>query len=63
MSTYQQEMKEKYPNRPYVTRPVWELQNIKKALSSLSGFLNTEEEDIRLNEVIRELKLRRGGKK
>lgn len=58
MSTYHQEMKQKYPDRPYMARPTWELENIKRALSSLT-LLNTEEEDKRLVNVAEELKMRR----
>lgn len=58
MSTYHEEMKQKYPNRPYVTRPTWELQNIRKALSMLP-FFNSEEENQRLVDVKAELKMRR----
>lgn len=58
MPTYHEEMKTKYPNRPYVTRPTWELRNIKTALSMLS-WQNTEEEVERLHEVTEELKARR----
>lgn len=59
--TYAQEMKAKYPNRPWVTRPTWELRNMKLALSMLS-WNNTPEEDQRLKEVTEELKLRKGTK-
>jgi len=58
--TYGQEMREKYPDRPWGTRPSWELQNMKKALSMLT-FFNTAEEDQRLVEVTQELKLRNKG--
>lgn len=57
MTTYMQEMKEKYPNRPYASRPTWELRNMKKALNMLSWF-NTAEEDKRLRQVTAELKAR-----
>jgi hypothetical protein len=43
-----------------VTRPTWELQNIKKALSMLMC-LNTEEETQRLEDVTKELRIRRKG--
>lgn len=56
--TYHEEMKLKYPDRPWVTRPTWELANMKKALSFFA-WSNTEEEKQRLEEVTRELKLRR----
>ena len=61
MATYQEEMKAKYPNRPYAARPTWELNNIKKALSMMS-IMNTEEENQRLADVTAELKARRSGK-
>ncbi len=57
MSTYREEMKAKYPNRPYASNPTWELRNMKKALSMLSWF-NTAEEDKRLRQVTAELKAR-----
>lgn len=55
--TYAQEMKEKFPDRPWVTRPTWELRNMKKALSMMP-FFNTPEENQRLEEVIYELNIR-----
>lgn len=58
--TYAQEMKEKYPNRPWVTRPTLELRNMKKALSMMA-VLNTSEENQRLEEVTQELKFRTKG--
>lgn len=58
LETYAQEMKRKYPDRPYITRPTWELRNMKKALSMLS-WINTPEEKQRLEDVTRELKLRK----
>jgi hypothetical protein len=58
--TYAEEMREKHPNRPYVLRPTWELQNIKKALSMLM-WQNTPEETQRLEDVIKELRIRRKG--
>ena len=43
-------------------RTTWELTHMKKALSSpVASFLNTEEDNIRLMEVKRELKRRRHG--
>lgn len=60
--TYAQEMKAKYPDRPWITRPTWELRNMKKALS-IASILNTEEENQRLLEVTRELRLRSKGVK
>ena len=56
MSTYAQEMREKHPNRPYVSRPNWELLNIKKALN-IHKWLNTSEETQRLLDVTAELTL------
>lgn len=56
--TYAQEMKRKYPGRPWITRPAWELSNMKRALSMLR-WQNTPEEEERLAEVTKELKLRR----
>lgn len=58
--TYHQEMKAKYPDRPYVTRPGWELKNMKLALS-LCAVLDSDEENQRLADVTRELNLRRKG--
>lgn len=58
MSTYSQEMKLKYPDRPWITRPTWELSNMARALRMLR-WQNSEEEENRLAEVERELKLRR----
>lgn len=62
MSTYAQEMKAKYPDRPWICRPSWELKNMARALRMLR-WQNTEEEESRLAEVERELKLRRGGRR
>ena len=56
--TYHEEMKAKYPGRPYVSRPTWELRNMQKALNMLS-WSNTPEEWERLAEVTAELKARR----
>jgi len=55
--TYHEEMREKFPNRPYVSRPTWELQNMKRALSMFS-MTNTFEEALRLSDVTEELKAR-----
>jgi len=46
----------------YQKRPKWELLNIKRALETFGGFLNTEEENIRLEAVKQALKLKRGKK-
>ena len=61
MSTYAQEMKVKFPNRPWISRPSWELNNMVKALNMLP-WLNTEDDQKRLEEVTYELKQRKGGK-
>lgn len=58
VSTYREEMKVKYPNRPYATNAKWELLNIRKALN-IHSFLNTPEEVQRLIDVTAELKARR----
>lgn len=60
MSTYAQEMKQKYPDRPWASRPTWELSNMKKALNMMS-YLNTEDDEQRLKEVTRELQIRSNG--
>lgn len=46
-------------DRPYRTRPTWELENMIKALSLLPWF-NTEEDNARRDEARRELMIRRG---
>ena len=56
--TYAEEMKLKYPDRPYITWETIYLRNMVKALSMLS-FFNTPEENQRLSDAKRELKLRR----
>lgn len=56
--TYMEEMRLKYPDRPYIGRPGWELQNMARALSSF-WWSNTEEEAQRLEDVKRELAIRR----
>lgn len=58
MSTYMEEMRAKFPDRPYIGRPGWELQNMARALSMMT-WLNTGEDWERLEEVKRELKIRR----
>jgi hypothetical protein len=45
----------------YKSHPKWELLNIKKALSSLGGFLNSDDDNIRLEAVITVLKMKRQG--
>jgi hypothetical protein len=56
--TYGQEMRRKYPGRPWITRPTWELKNMFKALNMMRA-MNTAEEEKRLAEVMYELKMRR----
>jgi hypothetical protein len=46
----------------YQKTPKWELLNIKKALETFGGFLNTEEDNIRLEAVKLTLKLKKGQK-
>lgn len=46
----------------YQKSPKWELLNIKRALETFNGFLNTEEENIRLEAVKLTLKFKRGKK-
>lgn len=58
MSTYHAEMKAKHPDRPYITRPTWELRNMVRALGLLP-WLNTPEDTQRKQEAERELKLRK----
>ena len=43
----------------YQKSPKWELLNIKRALETFGGFLNTEEENIRLEAVKLTLKQKR----
>lgn len=45
----------------YKTHAKWELLNIKKALSSLGGFFNSDDDNIRLQAVITVLKMKRKG--
>lgn len=47
------------------TRPTYELNNMKKALLSLGGFLNSDDDNTRLNACMIVLKMRKqqkGGK-
>jgi hypothetical protein len=44
----------------YQRSPKWELLNIKRALETFGGLLNTEEENIRLEAVKLALKQKRG---
>ena len=46
----------------YQKSPKWELLNIKRALETFGGFLNTEEDNIRLEAVKLALKLKKGQK-
>jgi hypothetical protein len=56
--TYAQEMKLKYPHRPMIGKPTWELKNMVLALS-LHPWLNDLEDTKRLIQAQRELKERR----
>lgn len=56
--TYMEEMRAKYPDRPYAARPTLELQNMARALS-FCWWSNTTEEEQRLEDVNRELAIRR----
>jgi hypothetical protein len=40
-------------------RPAWELRNMRKALNMLGGFLNSEDENLRLQAVEVVLKMKR----
>ena len=44
----------------YKDKPAWELRNIKKALSTLGGFLNSDDDNARLEAVSIILRSRRG---
>ena len=55
-----EEMLQRYPVRPYINRPTYELNNMRLALSMMR-YLNTAEEEQRLADVTRELRLRRRG--
>lgn len=57
MSTYYQETRAKFPNRPYAARSTWELKNIVRALSSFP-MLNTYKEERRLTDCKLELEER-----
>ena len=59
MSTWYDDHREELKTRPDLGRPAWKLRNMKKALSMLS-FFNTEEENQRLVDVKKELRLRKG---
>lgn len=43
----------------YKNHPKYELLNIKKALSSLGGFFNSDDDNVRLEAVITVLKMKR----
>lgn len=58
MSTYHDEMRAKYPDRPYRITSTWELRAIESALSALPA-LNTDEENARLEAVRAELDARK----
>jgi len=55
--TYAQHMRERQPDRPWITRSTWELRNMAGALKMMRR-LNTPEEEQRLAKVERELSLR-----
>ena len=44
----------------YQNAPLWELKNIKKALTMLGGFLNSDDDNARLKAINIILKSRRG---
>ena len=46
--------------KQYSNTPRWELLHIKKALSVLGGFLNSEEDNLRLEAVKTLLKIKKG---
>ena len=52
-----QHMRERQPDRPWITRSTWELRNMAGALKMMRR-LNTPEEEQRLAKVERELSLR-----
>ena len=56
--TYGQEQRRLHPDRPWITRPTWELRNMQKALSLLP-WQNTADDTQRLAEVTRELQMRK----
>lgn len=55
--TYAQEMKLKHPDRWLIARPTWELRNMVRALQMLA-WNNTADDNARLEEAKRELRLR-----
>ncbi len=55
--TCAQDMREKQPDRPWITWSTWELRNMTGALKMIR-WLNTSDEEQQLAEVERELSLR-----
>jgi len=55
--TYTQDMRERQPDRPWITRSTWELCNMAGALKMIR-WLNTSDEEWWLAEAERELSLR-----
>jgi len=55
--TYAQDMRERQPDRPWITRSTWELRNMAGALKMIR-WLNTSDEEQQLAEVERELSVR-----
>ena len=55
--TCAQDMREKQPDRPWITRSTWELRNMAGA-SKMTRWLNTPDEEQQLAEVERELSVR-----
>jgi hypothetical protein len=59
--TCAQDMRERQPDRPCITRSTWELRNMAGA-SKMTRWLNTPDEEQQLAEVERELSVRQGVK-
>ena len=55
--TYAQDMRERQPDRPWITWSTWELRNMAGALKMIR-WLNTSDEEQQLAEVERELSVR-----
>src|SRR2546422_1004457 len=55
--TYTQHMRERHPDRPWITWSTWELRNMAGALKMIR-WLNTSDEEQQLAEVERELSVR-----
>ena len=55
--TYTQDMRERQPDRPWITWSTWELRNMAGALKMIR-WLNTSDEEQQLAEVERELSVR-----